>query len=196
VSTESFSYQLSARMVVCDICKKEFKRKDNMLRHKKTVHGDYISDKDETNETISDDDSSTEESDMETDLDDTDETLDPWLDIIDFSYKALQPEFDAAVSELLHDGGISEKEARKRVFKELLPKYRKHLLDKYLSRILWCDSLRKDTVHKAIRRVARRLREEDDYDSEESWKYATNKRKYLFDKLFKQYEPPEFHGTQ
>ncbi len=166
-----------------------------MLRHMKTVHGDEHLDNEETNQTMSED-SSTEESDMETDADDKDDTLDPWLEMVEYTYKAMQPDFDAAVSELLGDGDISEKEARKKAFKELLPKYRRYIIDKYLFRVLWCDSVRNDTVHKAVRKTAKRLREDDDYDSEESWKYATNKRKYLFDKLFKQYEPPAFQGTQ
>ena len=34
----------------------------------------------------------------------------------------------------------------------------------------------------------------DDYDSDEAWIYANHKRKYLFDKILKKYEPPE--GTQ
>ena len=188
------------RMVVCNICDKVFNRKDNLKRHIKSQHpgDDTMSNTDKNKETVSDYSSTDEEddSDMETDAKDDEETLDPWLDMVEQCYKALQPDFDSAVSDRLTDSDISEKEARKRVFKELLPKYRKYLLDKYLLRVLWYESMRNDAVHKAIRREAKRLREEEDYDGEESWKYATKKRKYLFDKVFKQYEPPVFHGTQ
>ena len=63
-------------------------------------------------------------------------------------------------------------------------------IDKYLFKVLWFDSVRKDPIHTAIRRTAKQLKEEDDFESEESWKYATKKRKYLFDKALKEYSPP------
>lgn len=32
---------------------------------------------------------------------------------------------------------------------------------------------------------------EDGYDTEEAWKYAVNKRKYIFDRILKEFDPPE-----
>ena len=162
-----------------------------MLRHKKTVHANESVGREKHTKEVVSDDSSTEESDMETDLDEKEEeTIDPWFDLVQHTFNTLQPDFDATASELLEDGDISEKEARKRAFAELLPKYRKYLINRYIFRVLWFDSMRSDPIHRTIKRAAKRLTEEDDYDSDESWKYAINKRKYLFDKLFKQYELP------
>jgi len=181
-------------MVGCDICDKEFKRRDNMLRHKKTVHGGENFDKIASRQELDSSDESTKsESDME--MAENEETVDPWHDIIEHTYRILQPDFDTIANELLAEGDMSEKEARKKAFEELLPKYRKQLTDKYLFRVLWFDSMKDDPIHVAIKRTLRRLVEEDDYEREEAWKYATNKRKYLFDKLFKAYDLPDLHES-
>ena len=163
-----------------------------MLRHKKKVHGE---EKIEVEKEDLDDYTSSEESDMDTDSK-SEETIDPWFDLVQQTFKALQPDFDETASDLLEKGKISVKEARKRAFAELLPKYRKYIINRYLFRVLWFDSVKNDSVHRSIRQTAKRLVDTDDYDSEESWKYATNKRKYLFDKLFKDYELPEISESQ
>ena len=162
---------------------------DNMLRHKKIIHGDDSSDEMLKKDDRSDE-SDTDESDMESDSSEKEETIDPWYDMVDYVFKSFQPEFDKIALAFVNDDDLSEKQARKKAFNELLPKYRKLLIDKYLLKVLWFDSVRKDPIHTAIRRTAKQLKEEDDFESEESWKYATKKRKYLFDKVLKEYSPP------
>ena len=162
---------------------------DNMLRHKKIIHGDDNSDEMLKKDDRSDE-SDTDESDMESDSSEKEETIDPWYDMVDYVFKSFQPEFDKIALAFVNDDDLSEKQARKKAFNELLPKYRKLLIDKYLFKVLWFDSVRKDPIHTAIRRTAKQLKEEDDFESEESWKYATKKRKYLFDKVLKEYSPP------
>ena len=177
-------------MFACDTCKKEYKRKDNMLRHRKTMHGeDSSNDKPKKDALI--DASDTDESDMESDSDAMEETIDPWYDIIDYALKSLQPEFDEIALDFLNSNKSNEKQAREKAFNELLPKYRKLIIEKYLYRVLWFDLVRKDPIHSAIKRTAKQLKEDDGFESEESWKYAANKRKYLFDKVLKEYNPPE-----
>ena len=79
-------------MVACDICKKEFKRKDNMLRHKKTVHANEGVGREKHTKEVVSDDSSTEESDMETDMDEKEEkTIDPWFDLVQHTFNTLFP---------------------------------------------------------------------------------------------------------
>ena len=56
---------------------------------------------------------------------------------------------------------------------------------------MWFESIKNDPIHTAIKATARRLKNEDDFESEESWKYAVKKRKFLFDKLLKEYNPPK-----
>ena len=128
---------------------------------------------------------------MESDNHELEETIDPWYDMVDYVFKSLQPEFNKITLEFVNDDNLNEKQARKKAFNERLPKYRKLPIDKYLFRVLWFDSVRKDHIHTAIRRTAKQLKEEDDFESEESWKYATNKRKYLFDKVLEEYNPPD-----
>ena len=36
----------------------------------------------------------------------------------------------------------------------------------------------------------------EDYDNEEAWKSAVNKRKFLFDRILKEYDPPELSGPE
>lgn len=122
-------------MFTCDVCEKTYKRKDNMIRHKKRITGDDSSDEKPTKDDLTDE-SDTDESDMESDSPEMEESIDPWLDMVDYVFKSLQPEFDKIALEILNDDDIEEKQARKKAFNELLPKYRKLLIDKYLFRVL------------------------------------------------------------
>ena len=51
--------------------------------------------------------------------------------------------------------------------------------------------MKQDPVHRAIKRTAKLLNQDEEFESEESLKYATKKRKYLFDKVLQEYNPPE-----
>ena len=140
---------------------------DNMLRHKKIIHGDDNSDEMLKKDDRSDE-SDTDESDMESDSSEKEETIDPWYDMVDYVFKSFQPEFDKIALAFVNDDDLSEKQARKKAFNELLPKYRKLLIDKYLFKILWFDSVRKDPIHTAIIWTANQLKEGDDFETEKS----------------------------
>ena len=60
----------------------------------------------------------------------------------------------------------------------------------YLDEIFWQQDLNKDPIHRKIKDTAKRLRDEEDYDTRESWQYAVKKRKYLFDDVLNGYKPP------
>ena len=177
-------------MFVCDECDKEFKLKDNMLRHEKIMHEMEL-DREDSN----DSEATTDESGEDLASGDEEETIDPWFDMIEYVFGQLQSDFNATVHKIIEDDNCDQKKARERAFKKLLPRYRKLLIDKYLYKILWYESVRKDPVHQAIKQSAKRLREEDDFDGDESWKYAAEKRKYLFDKVLKEYNPPRLTDT-
>ena len=87
--------------------------------------------------------------------------------------------------------GASEKDAKKSAFSELMPKYRKLLIGKFLNRMMWVVALKDDHVYTVLKSSVRRLVDEEDFELEEAWKYAIQKRKFLFDKLFKAYKLPE-----
>ena len=56
--------------------------------------------------------------------------------------------------------------------------------------LMWHQKIRRASVHRKINKTAKRLREEEDNDTLESWKYAVEKRKYLLDDLLACYDPP------
>ena len=90
---------------------------DNMLRHKKIIHGDDSSDEMLKKDDRSDE-SDTDESDMESDSSEKEETIDPWYDMVDYVFKSFQPEFDKIALAFVNDDDLSEKQARKKAFNE------------------------------------------------------------------------------
>ena len=51
--------------------------------------------------------------------------------------------------------------------------------------------MRKDCIYLYVKNMVSDLKLLDDYDNEEAWKSAANKRKFLFDKILIGYEQPE-----
>ena len=82
------------------------------MRHKETIHRDDSSDdKLQKDELTYDPD--IDESDMESDSHDKEETIDPWYDMVGYCYKLVQPEFDTITLEYLNDDDdLNEKQAR------------------------------------------------------------------------------------
>lgn len=171
-----------------------------MLRHKRRMHvgddemdehrGDIFSDEndntDSDNHMDSADDDDSNENTADSGSDD-----DPWYAMINRAFDDLQPQFDEKVKETIESEDVSGAKARADVYKELRPFYRKAIVKHFLDRLLWFDAIRRDKIYKAIRDTAKRLRDEEEYQGQESWQYATKKRKYLFDKLLADYDPPE-----
>ena len=56
--------------------------------------------------------------------------------------------------------------------------------------------MRKDPVFLSVKTTVSDLKLLDDYDNEEAWKSAVNKRKFLFDRILKEYDPPELSGPE
>ena len=56
--------------------------------------------------------------------------------------------------------------------------------------------MRKDPVFLSVKTTVSDLKLLDDYDNEEAWKSAVNKRKFLFDRLLNEYHPPELAGPE
>ena len=86
---------------------------------------------------------------------------------------------------------MDEAEARKLVYRNMLPIYRKVLTNLFVDKVLWFRAMKRDAIFKTVKRTASDLIDLDDYDGEEAWKSAVNKRKFLFDRVSKEYEPPE-----
>ena len=105
------------------------------------------------------------------------------------TFEELQSEYKDKV-EKYTEHGYDTDEAHLRGYKEMYRLYRDQLSDHYLREILWYQDMNKDPIHKKIKNTAKRLREEDDYETKESWQYAVKKRKYLFDNVLDSYNPP------
>ena len=92
--------------------------------------------------------------------------------------------------------GVDEDDARKRVYDNMLPTYRKALANIFVNEMLWFHAMRKDPVFLSVKTTVSDLKLLDDYDNEEAWKSAANKRKLLFDRILKMYDPPELYGPE
>jgi len=70
----------------------------------------------------------------------------------------------------------------KKAFLDLKSKYSSNLRKHYLSFLELMTVLRKHPIQKKIIKTAKRLREDEDYDYDESIQYAVKKRRFLIDK--------------
>ena len=177
-------------MFTCHVCEKKFSRRDNLLRHHKTMHNESDN---EQEAPLSDDDpkrSDNELEDMSGDNSDNEETVDPWEGIVSKAYNRCEREFNEKVNEYVQTEELTENVARDRAFRDMRSKYRKVMTDEFLGRIAWMNALKGDPSYKAIKKTSKDLQILDEYSSEEAWKYAVNKRKFLFENILKRYQPP------
>ena len=183
-------------MHTCDICGFKSSRRFNMVRHKNIQHGieesegsddqsqaqsgDIFSDND--SRSLQSDDSSYKESDDE-------EDSNAWDSIVNKTFNTHQTEYEEKVKALIEDG-YNKPQAHSLAYNDMSEKYRDEMKDHYLATMMWHQKIRRDPVHRKISKTAKRLREEEDYDTLESWKYAVEKRKYLLDDVLACYDPP------
>ena len=116
---------------------------------------------------------------------------DPWLSLIEAVFEQCQRKFDKRVASHMSSADMDEAEARKLVYRNMLPIYRKVLTNLFVDKVLWFRAMQRGPIFKTVKRTASDLIDLDDYDGEEAWKSAVNKRKFLFDRVLKEYEPPE-----
>ena len=115
----------------------------------------------------------------------------PWFSLIETVFEQCQRKFDKRVASHMSSADMDEAEARKLVYRNILHIYRKVLTNHFVDKVLWFPSMKRDPIFKTVKRTASGLIDLDDYDGEEAWKSAVNKRKFLFDRVLKEYEPPE-----
>ena len=85
---------------------------------------------------------------------------------------------------------IDQQAGRSLAFEQLQSLYRKAVISRFVEKMLWYKSIKHDPLFQAIKESVKRLVGGQDYDLEEAWKYASTKRKYLFENLLKQYLAP------
>lgn len=159
-----------------------------MLRHKKSVHR-----QEDLNGSESDVSEDTSESSTESE---SGNTYDPWESLVLKAFDECLEEFEQEVNNLTQRRHMDHTEARQKAYKQLQSKFRKALMTLFIQRITWCKAMEQDPVYKTIRRTVNNLIENDDFDKQEAWKYAVNKRKYLFDTVLEEFNPPASTETE
>lgn len=118
-----------------------------------------------------------------------------WEKAIDHVFGTMQEKFEETVTGLMkEDPNGSVNVYEKKVYKVMRPQYNRHLRNFYQRSIRMIDILRKDPVHKKIMDTAKRLREDEDYERDESLQYAVKKRRFLLDHKLDEYLPPTINS--
>ena len=169
-------------MKICDICDKTFKRRDNMLRHKRNVHSQK--------EGSDSDDSMDIEQKPVTDESDSKQHVsnyDPWDSLIQKAFEQCRQEFEQMVTKL--SGQTSLNKALDRAYEEPRSSYGKALANNLCQQMMWFITIQKDPVYKRMHKTVKDVMMTDDYSKEEAWKYAISKRK-LLDSILEDFDPP------
>ena len=113
----------------------------------------------------------------------------PWGVVVNIAAENLQDTFNETVEETL--AGHQNKDiqdAEEMTYEELKPNYLSQLIFRYKYMVGVPAALKKDPVHQRIMKTAKRLREEADYDDDESIQYAIKKRKFLIERKLDEYD--------
>ena len=165
-------------MYDCDTCDKKFDRKYNLMRHKQAKHQDNDLDSEMMNENSN--------------ISDTEEEIDDPMDrLVDEVFKQYQHIYEKQVLDIINKENISEEEARVRIYTSMRNTYRKALTDVFTDNVVWFTSLKNSPIFQSIKKTVNRVIESEDFDKEEAWKYAVNRRKFLFEAVLDDYNPPE-----
>ena len=121
---------------------------------------------------------------------------DPLRSLVEEAFEQCQSEFDERVTKHMVRQELVEDNARERVYDNMLPIYRKALANIFVNEMLWFHVMRKDPIFLSVNTTVSDLKLLDDYDNEEAWTSAVNKRKFLLDRILKEYDPPELSGTE
>ena len=167
---------------------------------------------DEEEDKTEDEDENEEEEDEEEDDDETDNENDeeydddsdanvkkirPWDMLMNITSENMQDKFNETVENTLKEyPGTDIQKAEEIAYEELKPKYLSDVISCYKYMSEFSAALKKDPVNKKIASTAKRLRDEEDYEEDESRKYAIKKRKFLIEKIMDNYDPPSYEETE
>ena len=169
----------------CDYCSKAFSTKFNLERHIERVHphtsmagrgsteensysdDSFVSKENDASDDLSND-SISSYSEEEDEDGDSQEKSDAFEKLVTQAWQQVLNEHVSEHSQLSRHEAV--KKARK-TFRKL-----------YKNSLLWYRSLKKDPTHKAVMETAEKLRNEDDFDYEESIESAISSRKFLLNR--------------
>ena len=103
---------------------------------------------------------------------------------------ALDPLLQEQVEPYL-EKGASQDIAAAKAMNDLLPAHRNKLRSVYLHYLKWYRCLKQDPIHRQVIKTLSKFMDEDDMDYEEASEAAVNKRKFLFNSLFKEAKVPK-----
>ena len=94
--------------------------------------------------------------------------------------KNMQDRFNETVEKTQEEyPGTDIQKAEEIAYDELKPKYLSDVISRYKYMSKFSAALKKDPVNKKIASTAKRLGDEEDYDEDESRKYAIKKKKII-----------------
>ena len=129
--------------------------------------------------------------------DEDDKKIRPWDVLMNITSENMQERFNEAVEKTLEENpGTDIQEAEKIAYHDLKPKYLSDFISCYKNLTKLSIALKKDPVSRRIVSTAKRLRDEEDYDDDESREYAIKKRKFLIEKKMNDYDPPNYEETE
>jgi hypothetical protein len=179
---------------------------ENLIDSEPLADGAFISsatvsdgdDDDDAGDESSQDDEASEDADPEdesgdNDGDDDDATssdIDPWQNMIAMTYECMQNRFNRRVASYVENEGLAVPNAERVAATELRTAYERTLHDVYEQRLLLNRALHADSTHQKVIATAKRLRDEDEYDAEESLRYAVRRRRFLLNKKLDDYAHP------
>ena len=167
--------------------------------------GDENEEEEEEDDEDDEDDDDDDDDDNDDDDDDDDEEeeeaepqkIKPWDVLMDITTDKMQDTFNETVEKALHENPSKDlQEAEEIAYDELKPKYLSEFVSRYKYLTDLSAALRKDPVNKKIQETAKRLRDEEDYDEDESRLYAIKKRKFLIEKKLNDYDPPSYEVAE
>ena len=181
----------------CKFCGKAFNRDFNLRRHENEYcplrNQEREMSETESQAMESGDDasiSSTDgsESPMTTDneTETEEEENDAWMPMVEQAMQKHKPAFEEMKINLIQSG-LDKQSAEEKAYSSILPKLQKELENIYMERLMWMKQLKNDPVHKKIMQTRDAIMDSDDFDPEEAMKAAVDKRKFLINRLLKDY---------
>ena len=128
------------------------------------------------------DDSDETESSEEMNESDDSEEADPWGVLIHEAASELRTKYYELVQSFQNEE-LTEIEANRKAFSEMLPVLRKELGNVYLDHLQWMTEMKRDPVHRKIMKTRDAHIDEDHFDPDEAFAAAIKKRKFLLERL-------------
>ena len=154
---------------------------------------------DENDEEDDEEDEGENEEDVEDDVSEKTKRhkIRPWDVLVNIAADNLRDTFNETVEETLAEHQNKDiQEAEEIAYEELKPNYLSQLISRYNYMVGMTATLKKDPVHQRILRTAKRLREEGEYDYDESMQYAIKKQKFLIERKLDEYDPPSYEEDE